>query len=129
MSKKRSPIWNFFPIGEDTRLARCKACNKDISRGGKTTKTYNTTNLTYHLRTEQADKYSDYWRQQIKKKTHTLRSNFMLLESSDRSRMWDINDPRAQAVHENVVLMIPRDCQPFSIVDDDGSICLKAKNL
>ena len=38
------------------------ASNKDISRGGKTTKMYNTTNLTYHLRTEHADKYSNYSR-------------------------------------------------------------------
>ena len=45
---KRLPIWQFFTVREDTRFAKCNICKEDISRGGKTTKTFNMTNLTYH---------------------------------------------------------------------------------
>ena len=48
MSTKRSPIWDYFKVGEDTKFAICNACGQSISRGGKTTKTFNTTNLVYH---------------------------------------------------------------------------------
>ena len=43
MSTKRSPIWDYFKVGEDTKFAICNACGQSISRGGKTTKTFNTT--------------------------------------------------------------------------------------
>ena len=33
--KKRSSIWEFFIVGEDTHLAKCNACRELVSRGGK----------------------------------------------------------------------------------------------
>ena len=60
MSKKQSPIWEFFIVGEDIRLAKCDDCGEHISRGGKTTSTYNTMNLVYHLKTKHVDKFHDY---------------------------------------------------------------------
>ena len=43
MSKKRSPIWEFFKVSVDSKFATCNTCEKDVSRGGKTTKSFNTT--------------------------------------------------------------------------------------
>ena len=36
MSTKRSLIWDYFKVGEDTKFAICNACGQSISRGGKT---------------------------------------------------------------------------------------------
>ena len=35
---------------EDTKYISCKSCDKLISRGGDSTKVYNTTNLVNHLK-------------------------------------------------------------------------------
>ena len=42
LSKKRSPIWEFFEVSEDLKFATCNTCGKDVSRGGKTMKSFNT---------------------------------------------------------------------------------------
>ena len=44
----------------------------------------------------------------------------MLFESSERVRVWDINDFRAQRVHRLIGEMIAIDTQPFSIVENEG---------
>uniref|UniRef100_A0A1X7TDN5 Timeless N-terminal domain-containing protein n=1 Tax=Amphimedon queenslandica TaxID=400682 RepID=A0A1X7TDN5_AMPQE len=41
-------------------------------------------------------------------------------ESLQRTRSWDINDPKSQAVHQKVGEMIALDFQTLSIVDDRG---------
>ena len=41
-------------------------------------------------------------------------------ESSDKTQMWDINDPRAHKIHTRIGEMIALDYQPFSIVDNVG---------
>ena len=46
---KKSPIWSFFVVGEDSKYAVCNTCEQKISRGGKTTKTFNTSNLCVNL--------------------------------------------------------------------------------
>ena len=35
MSTKRSPIWDYFKVGEDTKFAICNVCGQSISRRGK----------------------------------------------------------------------------------------------
>ena len=60
MSKKQYLIWEFFIIGEDTHLAKCNICGEDISGGGKTTSTFNTTSSVYHLKTNFVDEFHDY---------------------------------------------------------------------
>ncbi len=51
MSKKRSPIWQYFLCTtEDSRVVNCKVCGDQVSRGGSSTKTFNTTNMVYHLK-------------------------------------------------------------------------------
>ena len=43
-----------------------------------------------------------------------------LPEASERVWIWDINNPRAQQVHQRVTEMIALDSQPFSMMDDPG---------
>ena len=50
-SRFRSPVWDHFTISisDDTRVV-CNHCNSSVSRGGKDTKTFGTSNLIKHLR-------------------------------------------------------------------------------
>ena len=47
-------------------------------------------------------------------------SQIPLQESGDRVRVWDINDARAQRIHRRIGEMIALDCEPFSVVKDQG---------
>ena len=49
MSRKHSPIWSYFKVCGDSKFATCKECKEQVSRGGNSTKSYNTINLTYYL--------------------------------------------------------------------------------
>ena len=129
MSTKRSPIWDYFKVGEDTRFAICNACGQSISRGGKTTKTFNTTNLVYYIRGTHAELHSELLKkcdERMKEKASAPSSSrqLTLQESSDKARKWDINDPRAQHIHTRIAEMIALNYQPFLIVDDVGFVCL-----
>ena len=48
--KKYSPVWKHFTVAEDDSFAICKHCQKEVPRGGKCKKSYNTTNLVNHLK-------------------------------------------------------------------------------
>ena len=37
--RKKSPIWSFFSVTEDSKFAKCNICKQAISHGGKTMKT------------------------------------------------------------------------------------------
>ena len=43
-SRKKSPIWEHFVVGEDTKFTLCRI---SVSHGGCNTKTYNITNLVH----------------------------------------------------------------------------------
>ena len=59
--KQQSIIWDFFTLGEDTRkFVVCNACQQSISHGGKTTKTFNTTNVMLHLRNKHKQNFQKY---------------------------------------------------------------------
>lgn len=95
MSKKRPPIWKFFMATEDTRLGNCNVCGENVSRGGKTTKTYNTTNSVYHLKSKHHDKFREYSKlmeatctkeaPSTTGKETTLSKQLTLVESTERS--------------------------------------------
>ena len=125
IGRKKSPIWDHFVVGEDSKFAICRVCEKSISRGGRNTKTYNTTNLVHHLRTKHNEQYVEYEKalervEQDKGKGKAVPRQVSLIEATERVRIWDINDPRAQRIHRRVTEMIALDSQPFSLVDDPG---------
>ena len=59
-SRKKSPVWEHIVVGEDTKFALCKICEQSVSHGGRTTKTYNTTNLVYHMKTKHSEQYTEF---------------------------------------------------------------------
>ena len=44
-SRKSSSIWSFFKIAENTMFATYEVYLKEVPRGGRSTKSYTTTNL------------------------------------------------------------------------------------
>ena len=125
-SRKTSPIWSFFCVAEDTKYAVCNDGKQKLSRGGTTTKTFNTSNLVSHLKSKHVEalkeferlKAADSQEKQVKVKSKLKQQT--LEESKDRAKVWDVNDPRAQLVHRRIAEMIALDYQPFSTVEDDG---------
>ena len=112
----------------DTRYAVCNECKTSEASGGKSTKTFNTTHLLYHLQTKHIEAYSLCATQKTakesqKEKIETPTSNQMSLESSFHScRVWDINDSRSICLHQNIGEFIALDCQPLSVVSDVGFV-------
>ena len=116
VSRKKSPIWNYFDLKEDTKYACCKSCSKSISRGGGSTKVYNTSNLVNHLKSH-SEAYEEYQQQyakyqekeKMKKEEQSSVKQLSLFDVQDKARAWDINDSRAQRVHRFVMEMIAMD--------------------
>ena len=128
MSEKRSPIWEYFKVAEDSHYAICNAtnCSKSVSRGGQTTKTFNTSNLVYHLKSKHKELHEEYLRKLSDGKLAkdvifrpASQSNSKQLTLPDM-RKWDVSDPRAQTIHFRIAEMIALDYQPISLVDDVG---------
>ena len=127
MAKKRSVIWEFFTISENTKYAVCNTCQTSVSRGGGSTKSYTTTNLVSHLA-----KHPDVNKQysELKKSKETtplkptrkrrLEQQLSLEDTQELSKPWDINDARSQRVHKRIGEMLAVDCQPLSMVEDIG---------
>ena len=126
MAKKRSVIWEFFSMSEDTKYAICNTCQVKVSRGGRSTKSYTTTNLVSHL-----VKHPDVNKQYIERKSaqeppvrvtrkRKIKQQLSLEETQELSKPWDINDARSQRVHRRIGEMLAVDCQPLSVVEDVG---------
>ena len=127
VKRTRSPVWIYFSVCENTKFAKCKVCSKEVSRGGNTAKSYITTNLKSHLK-----KHPDVYKECLSKEEDATRDSVAVSSASQggvqltlhqsiaHTRLWDINDPKGQAVHRKVGEMIALDFQPLSIVDDRG---------
>lgn len=104
---KQSPIWEFYSIGEDSKFAVCSVCGQKVSRGGTSTKTFNTSNLVSHLKTQHHAVYRDYEKQKQKSleaqedqpTTLAKAKQLTIKESRERTQVWDINDARAHRIH------------------------------
>ena len=71
MPHVKAVIWNYFKVSErNQRFAICQQCKNEVSCGGSTVKTFNTSNLINHLRREHAIDFNDY---EEKKKIQELR--------------------------------------------------------
>ena len=125
-TRRKSCIWSFFSLDEDTKYALCDDCQLKVSLGGATTTTYNTSNLVSHLKSKHPELYKKFESkkaQDTEEPTTSTSANakqLTLFESSERVRVWDINNPRAQRVHRLIGEMVVIDTQPFSIVENEG---------
>ena len=127
--KKRSPIWDYFVISDYESFAKCCSCELKVSRGGKDTKTYGTTNLSTHLRIKHPELLKEFEKksEELKLAAQAREGNLVakkrqlsLQECDDRVRQWNINDDRSQRIHKRIGEMIALDCHPFSLVEDEG---------
>jgi len=54
-----SVVWEFFEVGAvDESIAKCKLSKSLISRGGRVTSTYNTSNLMKHLHKTHSEQWT-----------------------------------------------------------------------
>ena len=133
MGRKKSPIWRFFTVTEDSRFAKCNKCEINVPRGGQSTKTFTPTNLIHHLKTKPGHE-EEYEKYNKLKKENDAKAESAVTTTNDGTRLrqvslqgsvelrkiWDINDSRAKRIHSKVGEMIAIDCQPVSIVDHEG---------
>ena len=59
-NKRKSVIWLFFTLGENTKFAKCNTCKEMVDRGGKSTKAFTPTNLVNHLKKHHKKEFENY---------------------------------------------------------------------
>ena len=59
-TRRKSSIWSFFSLDEDSKYALCDDCKQKVSRGGATTKMFNTSNLVSHLKNNHPELYKTF---------------------------------------------------------------------
>ena len=61
MPRVKAVIWDYYKVVDgNEHFASCQTCSERISRGGKTPKTYNTSNMIDHLQKKHPLIYEDY---------------------------------------------------------------------
>lgn len=151
MSQKgqaKSVVWRLFKINDDDQTkVTCNLCNKVLSRGGKTEKSFTTTNMKKHLQTqhqEQLEQEEGLIAEEVAQAAQKRTMNYYvtaqkktkvdceastsgssdsqrtLEETYELKKIWDINSTQAKRIHIAIGEMIAIDSQPFSIVDDIG---------
>ena len=136
MLKKKSPIWDYFTIDDDqTHIAICKECRHKVSRGGKDTKSYNTTNLIQHLKANHSEQFKIFQEKATAAKAaveeaiatddkKSRKRQLTMEDCDDQVKIWDTNDVRSQRITRYIGEMLYLDFRPFSIVEDIGFIRL-----
>ena len=129
MPRVKAVIWNYFVVSErNEQFAVCQLCRENVSQGGKTIKTFGTTNLIDHLKKNHPVDFKDY---EEKKKVQELtvkqskeHGKKQLTLEDTNIQQWDINDTRTVRVHNKIAEMMALNFQPLSIVSDVGFIRL-----
>ena len=125
-----SAVWEFFTISEkDRRFAICKTCSSDISRGGTTTKDFNTSNLKGHLQSKHVAEYNDFLKLD-KKRQDALAAKKLQSTSSTKTQSvaaafekvkpLPADSARAKGGTRKIMEMIALDDQPFTVVENEG---------
>jgi hypothetical protein len=132
MSSKRSAVWNFFKVNvSDNTHVLCSTCGESVSRGGKDSRSFNTSNLTSHLRRQHPDQLRQVEEESKRKRPGTPSTptatppkaptvQTSVVSAFSRNRPWEFNDPRSLRVHRRVAEMIAVDDQAFSVVENEG---------
>ena len=105
-------IWDYYKVvDQDQWFTCCLTCNTQISRGGKTAKSFNTTHMIDHHQKKYPVEYKDY---KEKKKLRELkeqkeRQQPTMEETRARVKVWDINDPKVERIHRKIAEMMVLD--------------------
>ena len=106
MPHVKAVIWDYFKVlDQDQQFACCLKCNNRFSRGGKTAKNFNTTNMIDHLQKKHPVEYKDF---EEKKKIRYLkeqkdRCQHTMEKTLTRVKVWDINNPKAEHIHCKII--------------------------
>ena len=121
MSKRKSPVWSYIAATDGGKFVTCQICTEKVSRGGESAKTFTPTNLIKHLK-KHPEQYKEYEARKAAATENTPSSSrqFTLVKMIDRTRKWETSDPRSVRISTRIGKMIAHDCQPFSIVDNEG---------
>ena len=134
-TQKRSSIWEYFSVVQDTKFAIRSLCSKQVLYGEDNTKWYTTSNIIHHLKSKHPEEHKKYEElkagkeKQNRDKQTTKIGNcdevklkqVMLTEARELRLPWDIiNDHCVKFIHITITKMIALDCQPYSVVDDGG---------
>ena len=109
----RSGIWEYFSIvGTDKTRAKCIKCGTMVSRGRNLQKLTNSS-MIHHLsakhpeqkKTEEREKARKHKKEEIRRGGYnaqkTKKQRLMqptLAEMKDKTKIWDINDPKLQKI-------------------------------
>jgi hypothetical protein len=128
-----STAWKYFKVNsKDKTVCKCNLCDTIISRGGKTAKTFKTTNMMNHLKKFHPEEMAKESEASGKlKRTHSECSGISSSTTEPLSKvqptleavltkkkLWDINDHRAKEIHYLIGEMTAVDIQPRSIISD-----------
>ena len=124
----KAVIWNYFVVSErNERFAVCQLCRENVSRGGKTIKTFGTSNLIDHLKKKHPVDFKDYEEKKVQeltvKQSKEHGKKQLTLEDTN-IQQWDINNAHTVRVHKKIAEMMALDFQPLSIASDVGFIRL-----
>ena len=125
---------DFFTLCLDKKFAKREECAEVVPHSGDSAKTFTTSNLVSHLRTNNLVVYQRFCQCKDKKESQrqdvrkekvesggfTALRQLTLKGSEDRVKPWGINDPRAAVLHRKLGEMIALDHQPISLVKDIG---------
>jgi len=110
-----SAVWDHFKIrDDDNSKADCKLCSAKVSRGGKESTSFNTSNLIKHLKTHHSAEYSQFRKAKPTPQQPTLTQVLQKREKMSR------DNPRAQKITEGIAYFIALDDQPLSAVENAG---------
>ena len=100
-----SGIWKHFSVNPaNESKACCKTCEESISRGGGSTKSYNTSNLCKHLMTKHPEQYTVLQKEaeeQAQAKAELLASKKQptIAQVLESGKPYAFDHPRAQQIH------------------------------
>ena len=86
-------------VGEDAKFAQRRICKQSVLCSGCNTKTYNTTNLVQHLKAKHSEQYVEF-EKALEREGKAVLRQILLPEASERVRIWNINNPRAQQIRQ-----------------------------
>ncbi|XP_072569011.1 zinc finger BED domain-containing protein 4-like [Paramormyrops kingsleyae] len=120
--RKESAIWRYFTVATPARsTAVCNICKTEVSRGGSSTATYNTTNLIKHLRKHHVKEHAEFEQATSSKGAGgTAQQQLTLSESLQRREKYPANSVKATKITEKIMECIVLDGEPLSLVERTG---------